>query len=675
MKVSINQNESENERTANTFASYFGNVVKDLKLKFTTMIDYVWRKIPVCKKTNEIFRFSYVSKMFVEKQLKALKRNKSTGLDELPPGMIKDCAEQISKPLAYIINLSIISGEIPSIWKKAKIIPIHKNGDKKPENYRPISILPIFSKIIERAVHRQLLDFLEANKLLTNEQFGYRHQRSTKLASTFLFDDIRKSIDNGHMVGADLKSVAEYFDSNELIINLKRGKTEAMIFGTAKRLQTTNKELDYLTKDKNKQHAAYRIYTMMIVPLLTYRGPVKLAYTKTQESRFSSLERRAKQIIGRSVPSILNSIKKEALLIVKRALENEVCTNFEDYFQIREHQMVTRNKGHLLVLPKSSLNLKASNALLRTSNGNNTDINENSDTTTKSKSMRITTTFILLNDDNEDTHVLQIFNENRVTAAATDYEVWFGDANSLPSCTCYDWTSSPYLCKHFLAVFKKYPLWSWEALSPQYRESPFFKLDEEFSIKNTNTNLASEDDNGELPIESMTNDIQEEVVNEQKNHTSNDEANDLKQSPTEADAKERLPPKNIASMCREVTNEIRNASFLLESEQNVLMEAYDMLKKMRDKLLQACPKEKGLPLLNEANMVKNKTTSANLKLQLLPPRKRKGPLTNRIGEKKERYDIAKKIKVVVEQEPEPDIQEEFVAMNDEICEGENLQCY
>eukprot|EP00794_Sanderia_malayensis_P013558 gene13558-14956_t len=253
-----------------------------------------------------------------------------------------------------------------------------------------------------------------------------------------------------------------------------------------------------------------------------------------------------------------------------------------------------------------------------------------------------------------------------------DYEVWFGDANSLPSCRCYDWTSSPYLCKHFQAVFKKYPLWSWEALSPQYRESPFFKLDEEFSIKNTNTNLASEDDNGELPIESMTNDIQEEVVNEQKNHTSNDEANDLKQSPTEAEAKERLPPKNIASMCREVTNEIRNASFLLESEQNVLMEAYDMLKKVRDKLLQACPKKKGLPLLNEANMVKNNTTSANLKLQLLPARKRKGPLTNWIGEKKERYDIAKKIKVVPEQEPEPDIQEEFVAMNDEVCEGEQF---
>eukprot|EP00794_Sanderia_malayensis_P009394 gene9394-10381_t len=96
---------------------------------------------------------------------------------------------------------------------------------------------------------------------------------------------------------------------------------------------------------------------MMIVPLLTYRGPVKLAYTKTQESRFSSLERRAKQIIGRSVPSILNSIKKEALLIVKRSLENEVCTNFEDYFQIREHQVVTRNKGHLLALPKVKLEL------------------------------------------------------------------------------------------------------------------------------------------------------------------------------------------------------------------------------------------------------------------------------------------------------------------------------
>ena len=211
--VSRQSSKSENEKTANIFSHYFGNVVRELKSRLALVTDYVWRKMPIRRKTNQNFQFSYVSKVFVERQLKTLNRNKSTGLDELPPGMIKDCAAEISKPLAFIINLSITSGEVPSHWKEAKIVPIHKSGDKKPENYRPISILPIFSKIIERAVQSQLSDFLEKNKLLTDSQFGYRHQRSTKLASTFVFDDIRKFIDGGQMVGAVYIDLTKAFDT------------------------------------------------------------------------------------------------------------------------------------------------------------------------------------------------------------------------------------------------------------------------------------------------------------------------------------------------------------------------------------------------------------------------------------------------------------------------------
>ena len=69
-------------------------------------------------KTRKVFNFSYVSKIFVEKQLKAVQRGKSTGLDDLPPGMIKDCAQELSQPLASITNLSINTGRIPSLWKK-----------------------------------------------------------------------------------------------------------------------------------------------------------------------------------------------------------------------------------------------------------------------------------------------------------------------------------------------------------------------------------------------------------------------------------------------------------------------------------------------------------------------------------------------------------------------------
>ena len=65
-----------------------------------------------------------ISKSFVESELQLLKRNKSTGLDGLPPGLLKECATYISKPLCYILNLSIESTTVPKIWEAAKISPI-----------------------------------------------------------------------------------------------------------------------------------------------------------------------------------------------------------------------------------------------------------------------------------------------------------------------------------------------------------------------------------------------------------------------------------------------------------------------------------------------------------------------------------------------------------------------
>ena len=69
-------------------------------------------------------------------------------------------------------------------------------------NYRPISVLPILSKILERAVRNQLYEHMEVNNLFNDSQFGFRRKRSTKLATTLFCDSVRKHIDNGQMVGS-----------------------------------------------------------------------------------------------------------------------------------------------------------------------------------------------------------------------------------------------------------------------------------------------------------------------------------------------------------------------------------------------------------------------------------------------------------------------------------------
>ena len=205
----------EKQALVNTFSEYFGSVVTKLKSKIILFSNLVWRaNTKRARRTDTFFKFSYVSKIFVERQLKTLKRRKAAGWDDLPAGMIKDCRSAISKPLTYIINLSLKEGIVPTKWKCARVAPIHKSGDaKNPENYRPISVLPIFSKILERLIHTQLSKHLETNNLLTDYQFGYRSKRSTKLASTLLCDNIRSSIDQGNMVGAVFIDLTKAFDT------------------------------------------------------------------------------------------------------------------------------------------------------------------------------------------------------------------------------------------------------------------------------------------------------------------------------------------------------------------------------------------------------------------------------------------------------------------------------
>ena len=116
-----------------------------------SLTDFTWRytaKSPPI--TTKTFRFPYISVLFVQNKLKLLSRQKSTGIDNLPPGLLKDCGSIISKPLCDIINLSIRSGKFPSSWKVAKVTPIFKSRSL-PGNYRPISVLPIISKLLEKA--------------------------------------------------------------------------------------------------------------------------------------------------------------------------------------------------------------------------------------------------------------------------------------------------------------------------------------------------------------------------------------------------------------------------------------------------------------------------------------------------------------------------------------------
>ena len=200
---------------SNGFCSFFMNIVASLKQKSILLKNFAWQfPASITKKTESVFKFQFVTNMDVEKIIKSIKRSKATGIDDLPPGLIKDAADVLSVPLSHVINLSLDTGQFPQEWKAAKIIPLHKSGSTKSfDNYRPISVLPIVSKVIEKIVHKQLMNFLDKNKLLSTRQFGFRAKMSTELAATLLLDDIRRNVDKGQLVGAVFVDLSKAFDT------------------------------------------------------------------------------------------------------------------------------------------------------------------------------------------------------------------------------------------------------------------------------------------------------------------------------------------------------------------------------------------------------------------------------------------------------------------------------
>ena len=97
-----------------------------------------------------------------------LKRRKAAGCDDIPTSLIVDGANEIAGPLAKLINRCLEMSIFPSAGKCSKITPVYKSGERTiMDNYIPISVLPVISKVFERVVHNQLYDYLEANDMLS----------------------------------------------------------------------------------------------------------------------------------------------------------------------------------------------------------------------------------------------------------------------------------------------------------------------------------------------------------------------------------------------------------------------------------------------------------------------------------------------------------------------------
>ena len=128
---------------------------------------------------------------------------KASGPDGITARLLKDAAPVIAKPITYLVNLTISTGLIPAEWKDARVTRIFKSGARKDvNNYRPISVLPLRSKIMECAIQVQFLAFVTEHDLWSDYQSGFRKKHSTKTAVVYLTYYILEHTDRQMITGA-----------------------------------------------------------------------------------------------------------------------------------------------------------------------------------------------------------------------------------------------------------------------------------------------------------------------------------------------------------------------------------------------------------------------------------------------------------------------------------------
>ena len=111
----------------------------------------------------------------VMKIISSLKNTKSCGIDDIDSSIIKLAKNELVPAITHIVNLSITSGKFPQQWKQAKVIPLHKKDSQfLPENYRPVALLCVLSKILEKAVAQQVVAYLENNSIFHPSHHGFR---------------------------------------------------------------------------------------------------------------------------------------------------------------------------------------------------------------------------------------------------------------------------------------------------------------------------------------------------------------------------------------------------------------------------------------------------------------------------------------------------------------------
>ncbi|XP_052756195.1 uncharacterized protein LOC128201897 [Galleria mellonella] len=182
--------------------------------------EYQLSKMP--RPECESFSFSMITECDVKRHLLTIS-SKATGADGVGTQMLHPIMDELVSIITHIINFSLDTCSFPELWKKAYIIPVPKTSNPSTlTDFRPISILPALSKLLEQIVHKQLSVYLSSNNLLSPLQSGFRPGHSTVSALVKVTDDIRRAMDNHSLTLLVLLVFSSAFNSvdYDILLNI-----------------------------------------------------------------------------------------------------------------------------------------------------------------------------------------------------------------------------------------------------------------------------------------------------------------------------------------------------------------------------------------------------------------------------------------------------------------------